>query len=61
MDDDTVIGTRIEILKVVHRNDFSAEQVVERAKALEAYVLGSTEVGGTPAPSAGTPKKNRVR
>lgn len=32
---------RLELVRLVHRFDHSPEQVIERAKELEAYVLGT--------------------
>lgn len=31
---------RLELVRLAHRHDHSADQIVERARALEAYVLG---------------------
>jgi len=30
---------RLELVRLAHRHDHTSEQIVERAKALEAYVL----------------------
>lgn len=30
---------RLELLRLAHRHDYSPEQIVERCKALEAYVF----------------------
>lgn len=31
---------RLELVRLAHRHDHTADQIVERAKTLEAYVLG---------------------
>lgn len=43
---------RVEILKLAHRHDLEPQQVVERAKVLEAYVTEGK------APPLGLPKRD---
>jgi hypothetical protein len=35
--------TRLDLLRLVYRHDHSAEALIERAKALEAYVSGQSQ------------------
>ena len=33
---------RLELLRLAHRHDYAADQIIERAEAFEAYVFGQT-------------------
>lgn len=37
------VTVRLELLRLAHRHDQTAEYIVERAQAFEAYVLGGPE------------------
>lgn len=54
---------RLEILKLVHRHDYSAELIIDRAKKLEEWLESECDPtlkleGGTSKKSPGRPKKS---
>lgn len=46
---DQDVAVRLEVIKLVNRFDHSPEQIIERATALEKFVLKGAPITGRPA------------
>lgn len=50
---------RMDLLRLVHRNDLTPEQLIARAREFEAYVMEPSSPAETPRPTLGLKKADK--